>query len=271
MKVAVFDNVFNITKEANVSSLTFGTTSTNLGDTVQILSLVDGTSQAISGNFTLTFRGDRSIYIPYNADARTLTTALEDLDTIGQVDVTRSVADENNGYTWTVTFLTELGSLDYLEFDGADMTGTVVTGTVAKYVTGIAPPFNSLDTSAGLPLGSAIVTDLTDMALTVSSLSQGVPYYFRVSAINAIGQGSAAYSSTPYAIPQLQRPGRPLSDTLTVIDGSTLQVAFNSPTLNGGAAVTFYKVLNYYNCFTDYLFWNEKSESYNGFMCFSGL
>ena len=49
----------------------------------------------------------------------------------GAASVTRSSADENNGYSWSVTFLTELGALDLVEFDNRDMTGTVVTGVVS--------------------------------------------------------------------------------------------------------------------------------------------
>jgi hypothetical protein len=240
LKAAVYDASVNTS--VNTSTLTFATSSTNKGVTVTISESQDGTSSAISGNFSLTFRGARTYYLPYDADAREVEQALEALDTISDVEVYRSSADENNGYTWSVTFLTELGSLDYLEFDGDDMTGTVVTGVVAKAVTGVAPPFNSLDSSSGLPLGSAVVTDLSEMSLVIGSLSEGVSYYFRVAAVNTIGTGPYAYSSVPYAIPQLQRPGEPLNSTLAVVDGTTLQAFFESPSLDGGAAVTFYKV-----------------------------
>jgi len=104
------------------------------GVTVEITEITAGTSEAIGGNFALSFRGERTVYVPYDADAREVKNILEELPTIGQVNVSRSSADENNGYTWLVTFQTELGSLDLIEFDDLDMTGTVVTGSVSKVV-----------------------------------------------------------------------------------------------------------------------------------------
>jgi hypothetical protein len=180
--------------------------------------------------------------MPYNVDIDTMKYNLEVLDTIGEVTISRSTVDENNGYTWSVTFLTELGNVDSIIFDDASMVGTVVTGTVAETVQGIAPQFNSLDQSSGLPLGSVVITDLTTLSATVSSLDEGIAYYFRVSAINSIGQGPYAYAPTPYAIPAMQRPSVPVTPTLAVIDGTSLDVQFNPPQLDGGQDVTFYRV-----------------------------
>jgi hypothetical protein len=269
MRVALFEAEGNGTasvstygssssSSVNVSALSFGVTASNQGHRVTVSELIAGTSERIGGNFTVSYSGARSAYVPHNADSRTLKAALEDLDTIGQVDVARSVADENNGYTWTITFLTELGSLDYLEFDGADMTGTVVTGTVAKYVIGIAPPFNSLDTTAGLPLGSAIVAANSTASasasglssvittLTVSGLTQGIPYYFRVAAMTNSTSASQdlvyMYPTIPYAVPALQKAGPPVNASLEPVDGTSLRVSVYPPETDGGAAVTFYKV-----------------------------
>jgi hypothetical protein len=237
LQVVVYNGVIGLTGGVIPSSaFTYAT------DTVTITEIKQGTSSIIGGNFALTFRGARSIYVPYDADARSVKIILEALTTIGQVEVTRSVADENNGYTWLVTFLTELGSLDLIEFDDSDMTGTVVTGVVSKDQVGISPPFNSLDSVNRLPLGSAVITNLSDLELTVHELDEGIAYYFRVAAINSVGQGPYAFSSIPYAIPQYQRPGRPVNPTLSIIDGSTLQATFEPPALDGGYDVTFYKI-----------------------------
>jgi len=95
------------------------------------------------------------------------------LDAVGQVAVTRTVAaDSRGGYTWTVTFLTSLGPLPLMLFDANDLTGTAATGVVAELVRGVAPPFNSLDVSRGLPLGMATITDMTNPSLTISNLDQ---------------------------------------------------------------------------------------------------
>ena len=49
--------------------------------------------------------------------------ALEGLTTIGTVDVTRSTVDENGGYTWSVTFLTEMGDVPSMTTDVLALTG----------------------------------------------------------------------------------------------------------------------------------------------------
>ena len=59
----------------------------------------------------------------------------------------------------------------------------------AELEPGVFPPFNSLDVDNGLPLGSATIEDLSALSFDVTGLEQGVPYYFRVFAVNKLGQG----------------------------------------------------------------------------------
>jgi hypothetical protein len=158
------------------------------------------TSEVIGGTFALEFRGARTEYMSYDVAEATLKTKLEALDTIGEVTVSRSSGDENNGYSWSVTFNTELGDVDTILFDSASMTGTAVTGTVTEDVVGVMPQFNSLDQDSGLPLGSIVVADLTTLSATATSLDEGIAYYFRVAAINSIGQGPFAYFVIFYVI-----------------------------------------------------------------------
>eukprot|EP00981_Chlorochromonas_danica_P003361 scaffold644_cov168-Ochromonas_danica.AAC.53 len=212
------------------------------GVTASVSTIQPGTSTTIGGNFALSFRGERTYYLPYDATAREVEKALESLSTIGSVNVLRSVADENNGFTWVITFETELGDLDLLGFDKDDMTGTWVNGMVAKQRAGVSPPFNSLSYESNLPLGSAVVTDLWDLSVTITDLDEGIPYYVRVAAINAVGQGTWAFSAVPYAIPQSQRPGPPTQALLDAVDGKSLQVIFQPPEQDGGQDVTFYKI-----------------------------
>lgn len=104
-----------------------------------------GTSDALAGYYALSFRGARSAYLRYDASARAVEQALESLDTIGDVAVFRSKADENSGFTWSITFITELGDNPPITFDGRSLLGTVATGVVAEAKKGVSPPFNSLD------------------------------------------------------------------------------------------------------------------------------
>ena len=209
---------------------------------VSISQLQASTSDAVGGYFAMSFRNQRTRYVPHDASAREIETALEALDTIGDVTVTRSPPDENDGYTWSVIFLTEAGDVDMIVLDDLDMTGTVVSCVAAVEQIGVSPPFDSLDQNNGLPLGSAVVTDLTDLTLTITDLEEGIAYFVRVSAINSIGQGDFAFADVPFAIPEPQRPGRPTDTTLEVIDGTSMLVGFNPPALDGGDDVTFYRV-----------------------------
>ena len=240
LDVNVFDSRY--TALQSTSGLISSPVSTSNGITVSVTEVVPGTGSSIAGNFVLSFRGARTIYMPYNVSAYDLSNALESLDTIGRVNVVRSAPTENNGYTWRITFLTELGNLNAMIYDGTDMTGTAVYGVVAKSVPGVMPPFNSLSVSDGLPLGAAVVTDLTDLSLLVGYLSQGIAYYFRVSATNSLGQGPYAFASVPYVIPELQLPGGPSNVNLTVVDGTTLKLSFSPPALDGGSNIMNYKV-----------------------------
>ena len=108
-----------------------------------------GTSTVLGGDFTLEFDGQRTGYLSQSITADDLQSALEGLTTIGKVDVTRSDVDPNNGYTWTISFKNNLGSLPFIKIDTKGMTGTVPQGSVQKYVTGIYPRFDSLDSANG--------------------------------------------------------------------------------------------------------------------------
>ena len=106
---------------------------------------IDGTSTSLGGQFTVGFRGQRSLYMPNDVSARGLKTGLEAMPTVGRVDVARRGPDENFGFTWSVTFLTELGDVPPLDVDDAALTGTVPTGRSSEQLRGIFPPFDSLD------------------------------------------------------------------------------------------------------------------------------
>lgn len=93
------------------------------------------------------------------------------------------------GYTWLVTFNTDLGDVGSITADILSMMGTAPVLAVSENVQGVAPSFASLDPYNALPLGSASLTDLSDLSMSVSGLEEGVAYYFRVTASNYIGPG----------------------------------------------------------------------------------
>lgn len=91
------------------------------------------TCGATSGTFTLTFRQTSSTAIAYDANAATVTAALEAMHTIGDVTVTMThgVACGSLSPSWTVTFLTELGDLPLMTAEASSGATITVAQTTA--------------------------------------------------------------------------------------------------------------------------------------------
>jgi hypothetical protein len=83
---------------------------------------------------------------------------------------------------------------------------------------------------------------MSNLGLLVTNLDQGIAYYFRVAAINAVGRGPYALAATPFAVPLLRQPGMPIVPTLNVVDGTSLIVGFQPPALDGGSNINNYKI-----------------------------
>src|SRR5439155_955730 len=81
-----------------------------------------------------------------------------------------------------------------------------------------------------------VVTSYSDTAVT-----NGVTYYYEVSALNNVGEGprSSEASATPVAPPTV--PGAP-RDLGAVAGDATVALAWSSPSSDGGSAITNYKV-----------------------------
>jgi hypothetical protein len=86
--------------------------------------LQNASYSSLSGGFTLTWRGNTTQFISYNASASEMEAALEALPVIEVVSVQRCCPSAASGFTWTIEFL------------------KVNTYTVGGYV---ADPIGSLD------------------------------------------------------------------------------------------------------------------------------
>ncbi len=94
-------------------------------------------SNATGGTFTLTFDGQTTSAIPYNASASAVQDALLALSAIGPDDV---AVTGNDGGPWTVTFQGDLGNQDVPEMtaDGTNLVGgTVSVSTTVNGSTGV--------------------------------------------------------------------------------------------------------------------------------------
>jgi hypothetical protein len=218
------------------------------GSSLTTSTLRTGNSVALGGLFTVSFRGQRSIYLPAGDAALTanaMRTALETLTTIGTVEVSRSDVDENLGYTWSVTFMTEFDDPPLMVMDSRALTGTAAEAKVAEYKKGVPPPFSAPDGTDG----QAFQYDLTDLVglqhnigSVKADLFTGVPYYVRAAAINSDGRGPWSFSTPRFLAPLSQPPSPPNAVSLEVVDGYSIKVGFAQPSLVGGRPVDKYKV-----------------------------
>lgn len=197
---------------------------------------VRGTSKPVSGDFRLKFDGELTGYIPHNASPELVESSLDSLPNIGDVSVTRLSPDVNGCYSWDVTFISDLGPLSRLVADDLDLTGTVASISVSKIVEGALPPF------IGEDYGHAVVQGTQDLSILIQNLKQGIPYYVRISALNALGASPSIMPYPPHEIPFPQPPAPPSGVIVTPKDGSTLAVAILAPFHDGGDDVISYRV-----------------------------
>ncbi|GAB9464893.1 hypothetical protein Gpo141_00002316 [Globisporangium polare] len=198
--------------------------------------------QPISGTFRLSFasRGISQIStpLPHDVSADGMKAALENLVTIGLVNVTRSV--NGYGYNWIVTFLTDVKSdISLLGVDGTELHGPSVRIMTAITNVGVQPDtYCDKNGVAGVATEISIPAPLT---LTLGGLLTGQGYTVRVRAHNVQGYGGAGYISPAFQVPRTT-PSAPNSVKLLVLSSRLLKVRWNPPDSNGGALITSYKV-----------------------------
>jgi hypothetical protein len=197
----------------------------------EVSRVVQGTSAALGGFFSLSFGKEETYFLPHDATARAVEQALEGLKPILEVSVSRSPADENDGYSWSVTFLTNTPPLPNLVFNGKSLTGSVATGLVYKAVAGIAPSFASAKSELVNPDVSVV---------HLSNLATGRRYYFRLAAINADGESEFAIPHPPFIVPEVNAPDAVFS-SVTVNGGSSLEVEIDADDI-GQMGIDAYKI-----------------------------
>lgn len=188
------------------------------------------------------------------------------------MSVTRSQSDREQ-YTWTVLFDTNLGDLPLMDIDFGAVTGSLVTCGVTEAVKGVSPSFASgpgglsegsaivtdMDnlryTITGLRQVCSVCEPegLCQCALTflwarvclpcwsiryfvlrIMLPWQGVDYWVRVSAANAVGFGSPEQSTPPNLAPFPLPASAPRGVSVSSHDAGSIDVSWSAPATNGG-------------------------------------
>jgi hypothetical protein len=94
-------------------------------------------SNLLGGFFRLEYDGDISDPIPIDANESLMEIALEGLSSIDDVIVLRSPSDDQNGFSWTVQFVSDenSGNLDSLVVHSDDVTTSNIIGGASILVT----------------------------------------------------------------------------------------------------------------------------------------
>ena len=111
----------------------------HLSDVPVVISTIENPN-LLRGYFLLEYSNEVTDPISYDASKEEMQNALEMLDSIGKVQVSRSDSDEQDGYSWTIRFLSEIngGNLDDLIVHpkGLTSTNTTVGGATVQIAKG---------------------------------------------------------------------------------------------------------------------------------------
>lgn len=190
--------------------------------------------QPLSGSIRLGFEGERTLPIPFDADASQMKHELESLSSIGEVHVTRF--RNNNGHNYFITFLSELGNREQITVDDSQLMGPDARAREATLIDGTEP--TNYD--------SAIIhhpSNMQSMAMQhqITGLTNGLPYVVRLRSYNSKGFGYAALAS-PSPLSPLRRPSPPTFVTMFPLSDSRIRISWRSSQENGGSPITKYVV-----------------------------
>ncbi|CAM9289154.1 unnamed protein product, partial [Phaeothamnion confervicola] len=108
--------------------------------------LANGSYVPLGGGFSLCFGSEKTAKLPFNATAAEVAGALEALNGIGRVDVTRAAywSRGRTGVSWAVSFLpggapSHAGAVDILTVNATDLSGWLPVGRVRQTVAGYGP------------------------------------------------------------------------------------------------------------------------------------
>jgi len=225
--------------------------------TPDALGTVDTTYEGTTAAGLTAYKQAVTTDLGYMTTATELQTALQNLPSIGQVGVSRTCYDGGTahctlGFTWTVTFVSEVGKQPLLVKNGRLLTGidgAVENPTIQLMNEGVQPQDYS---ATVVPASNGL------LSFPLQSLNMGSPYYVRVSASSDRGYGPFIASAHPVA--PLAVPGAVPDVMIRPWNGTALEVEYEEAASNGGDIITHYEIE--WDISADFSSSEKKSQEY---------
>ena len=194
----------------------------------------------MSGTFQLSYGGEKTESLAWNADEENIKVALESLRGIGTVEVKRY--SNAQGFNWFVTFV-DVDVDDNGSSSGGSSGDVALMGINDRMLNG--PNAKARVTSI---VGGARGNDYgrmevaaTEQSLTLQDLSKGTPLFVSIRAKNSQGYGTAQLAS-PAPISPKTAPNGPLNIETVPLSATKIQVRWEEPDDDGGSEITKYRV-----------------------------
>jgi hypothetical protein len=268
-----FHSEVSSTNQGDQVSIFGKSTSSDPTNTIDVLELVSGSRNGgspeiqiltitstgstnhshMGGWFRLSFEGSETPtqWLPVNCTSETMVRALEQLDTIRTVEVTKSsnTGASSVNHQWTISFTGNVGKQPAIDIDSSLLftSATSIAAVVDRGDNRLTAAFDK-ETAAfpGETPKNYQYTELSADArsFTIPELVPGHKYYARVSAMNSFGNGPVTIPATPFVVPPKQIPQPPVGVSIAVHPGSstTLDVTYDTPMSDGGADILHYRV-----------------------------
>ena len=188
----------------------------------------------MSGTFQLSFGGEKTEPLEWNADENQIKAALESLHGIGAVEVTRY--SNAQGFNWFVTFVdanddsSNGGDIPLMGINDRMLNGPNARARVASILDGVqGDDYGRIEVVA------------SERSLTLQDLSKGTPLFISIRSRNTQGYGASRLAS-PSPIAPKTGPNAPLNVEVMPLSATKILVRWEDPDDDGGSDVEKYRV-----------------------------